>query len=467
MRRVVIIVVLVAVAIAAATIADHPGSVDITWQSWEITTSVDVLAAALAVAAGLLGFLFALGSGALRLPSRFRRNRHDRRRRTGEVAITHGLAALAAGDPVAARRYAGRAEALLPRSPLTLLLAAQAAQLAGDERGAGQRYAQLLDGKHGAFLGLRGLIGQAVRLGDSDEALRLARQAQAQRPNAPWVFETLLALEVGSGRWEAARDLLDNAARRHLLPEDRAAHHRAAVLHELSLAAETAGDRRRALSLAASASEYAADFVPAAVHRARMLIADGRQRAARRLVERTWQRVPHPELARVWAELGGAMPALELVTWFERLAALNPEASESHIAVAEAALAAQLWGEARRHLHAAIGDAAERPPRRLCLLMARLEEGEHPGSDMVRSWLERATGALPDPAYVCAACGDTSEVWRARCANCGGFDTLAWRPARTQVAIAPPPAPELLPPLSPVSRPAITGRQPLTEQAKG
>ncbi len=53
--------------------------------------------------------------------------------------------------------------------------------------------------------------------------------------------------------------------------------------------------------------------------------------------------------------------------------------------VAEAALDAQLWGEARRHLGNEL--AREPPSRRLYLLMARLEEGEHGDAGRVREWL--------------------------------------------------------------------------------
>jgi HemY protein len=428
MRRILVLVALAAVVIAAATIADYPGSVDITWQGWEIETSVGVLIAALAILALALWLLFAMAGKLMRLPARFRRNRHERRRRNGEIALTRGMIALAAGDADGARRHAGRAEALLARSPLTLLLAAQAAQLAGDEAMAHGRYTALLDEKDGEFLALRGLIGQALKAGDSDEALRLSRRAISLRPNAGWLFETLFALEIEAGRWDAARDLLDGAARRHLLPEARAAHYRAVVLHELSLAAEAAGERRRALSLAASAIAAAPDLVPVAARHARLLIAEDRRRAARRAVERAWSVAPHPELARVWAELGGGAPALELVTWFERLAAHNPDAMETHVAVAEAASAAQLWGEARRHLGMAIAAAGpDGPSQRLCLMMARLEDGEHPQSGSGRDWLGRALAAPPDPAYLCDRCGRASGEWHALCPHCHAFDTLAWR----------------------------------------
>ena len=451
MRRILVLAVLAAVVIAAATVADYPGSVAITWQGWEIDTSVGVLIAVLSVVALALWLLFGVLSKLMRLPTRFRRNRRERRHRNGEIALTRGMIALAAGDADGAQRYANRAEALLARSPLTLLLAAQAAQLGGDEAAARGRYTALLDERDGEFLALRGLISQALKSGDSEEALRLSRRAIALRPNAAWVFETLFALEIEAGRWEAARDVLDGAARRHLLPEARGAHHRGVILYQLSLAAEAAGERRRAVSLAASAAAAAPDLAPAAARHARLLIAEDKRRAARRAVERAWSLAPHPELARVWAELGGGAPALELVTWFEKLAAHNPDAAETHVAVAEAALAAQLWGEARRHLGLAMAAAGpDRPPRRLCLLQARLEEGEHPQLGAARDWLGRALVAPPDPAYVCARCGGEHAAWQALCLHCRSFDTLSWRASATaQTAAMAMPSAEALaaPPL--------------------
>jgi HemY protein len=106
-----------------------------------------------------------------------------------------------------------------------------------------------------------------------------------------------------------------------------------------------------------------------------------------------------------------------------------------------------LWGEARRHLSLAV--AAAPPPgpsRRLCRLMARLEESEHDNAGSAREWLDRAVSAPPDPRYVCTRCGAEGTAWHALCPDCGGFDTLAWQAgaASTRPAImpaAPPGAP--------------------------
>jgi len=117
----------------------------------------------------------------------------------------------------------------------------------------------------------------------------------------------------------------------------------------------------------------------------------------------------------------------------QRLAACNPEAAESHVAIAEAALAAQLWGEARRHLTMAEAAAPPAgPSRRLCLLLARLEESENGDIAAARTWLDRAVAAPPDPCYVCGHCGGEGADWRSVCPHCGGFDALRWgsRPRR-------------------------------------
>jgi HemY protein len=441
MRRLLAFVVLAVLVAAAATIADYPGSVDIVWQGWELDTSVGVLIAALALLALALWLVFLLIGSLFRLPRRYRRNRAERRRRAGELALTRGMIALAAGDPGGAQRHAQRAEALLRGSPLTMMLAAQAAQLGGDEDQAGRRYTALLDHKDTAFFGLRGLIGQALKKGDGAGALSLAARARELRPDAGWAFETLFALQTGQRRWEAARDTLADAARRRLLPAVRAEHHRGIILYELSRTAEQAGERRRALTLAAAARDIVTDLPAPAARQARLLLADNRRRAARRAVEQAWRTVPHPELALVWGELGGAAPALEIATWFEKLAALNPDAAESSIAVAEAALAAQLWGEARRHLARAIAAQPGEPTRRLCLLMARVEDSEHPQAGAAREWLDRALAAPPDPTWVCARCGGESVEWDALCPHCQGFDSLVWRlPAATAEDHRPGPA---------------------------
>jgi HemY protein len=206
--------------------------------------------------------------------------------------------------------------------------------------------------------------------------------------------------------------------------------------------------------LAAQAQALAADLAAPACHHARLLIDLGRKRSAAKAIERAWRTAPHPDLARLYLDLHPEAGLLARATATQSLAAHNPEAEESRIAIAEAALAAQLWGEARHHLGLALaaGSSSPGPPagssspgssplgpsRRLCLLMARLEESEAGNAPAARDWLDRAIGAPPDPAYVCTRCGGETLEWVALCPECGGFDRFVWRspPAGARPLIA-------------------------------
>ncbi|HEX3863650.1 MAG TPA: heme biosynthesis HemY N-terminal domain-containing protein [Stellaceae bacterium] len=428
-RVVVALLLLAIVGGGAVFFSDRPGQVEITWQGWQIDTSVGVLAAGV-VAVALLASLVALLLAALRrVPRNLRRRRARLRREAGDRALTRGLVALAAGQAAPARVEAQNAELLIPGHPVALLLAAEAAQRDGDTAQAQRAYAALLERRETEFLGLRGLIGQTLRAGDDDAALRLAERARRVRPDARWLIETLLVLEARAGAWDAARETLAAATRRGALSEDRAQHHHGVLLYELSSAAEQRGELRHAARLAAKAQRLAPDIAAVAYHRARLLLALGRRRAATKAIEHAWRTAPHPDLARLYLEVRPLDGPLARAAALPRLAQQNPHAAESHQSIAEVALAAQLWGEARRHLElaAAAAPPGQGPSRQLCLLMARLEESESGNARAAREWVDRAVGAPPDAAYICERCGEATPDWHVLCRRCDGFDTLSWR----------------------------------------
>jgi HemY protein len=455
MRWLVGLIVVGAAVAGAAFVADHPGRVAIVWQGWQVDTSVAVLAGAVVLVVLIGSSLALLGAALRRMPRNLRRRRAARRREAGEAALTEGVLALAAGRPAEAQLAARRATALLGDAPMVMLVAAEAAAQQGDIAAARAAYTALLDRPESEFLGLRGLIGQALRAGDDATALHLAGRARKLRPDARWPVDVQLLLAARTGDWAAARATLADAVRRRALPDERARHHRGIVLYELSRDAERRGDLSRAVRLAASAQVQAPDIAAASVQHARLLIVLGKKRAAARAIEQAWRTAPHPDLARLYLEIDPEATLLTRAAAVQRLAAQNPEASESHLAIAEAALMAQLWGEARHHLALAIAAAPPSgPSRRLCRLMARLEESEPGDMPAARDWLDRAIAAPADPVYVCRQCGggDTPE-WQALCRECGGFDTLVWESPRS--AGRAPIAPLIIAPLGSAGAPLM------------
>lgn len=420
----------VGVLIAAAVwMADRPGAVALDWLGWRVETSVPLLLLLLLVAGFLLFWLVRVFGFLFGMPSVFGRMLTERRQRKGYEALTKGLVAVAAGDPKEALRQAKHADGFLGAPPLSLLLAAQAAQLAGDEDAAAKHFADMQKRPETEFLALRGLITQALKKGERKQALDLARRAHRLKPEAQWVFDALFSLLVEAREWAEALEVTKKAAKRHLI--DAAASKRRQAVLTLE-AAKAATDAQHGAKLAESALDLAPDLAAAAVTGAMHLKKAGKSGKVQRLVAKAWQAMPHPSLLDALAQGGEKTDPLKLLQDVEKLVESAKDAKESRIALARAALRAKLWGRARGALEPLRADS--QPEARVIALMAAIDEDEGRLSDSIH-WLRKLPDAAPDPAWICRECGQAVEEWLSVCPSCQGFDTLEWkRPERSLTA---------------------------------
>src|SRR3990170_6887831 len=241
LRALVYFAQLALVVAAAVWLADRPGWVALDWLGYRLEAPVGLLLAAVLLVAAATALGYRAWRFVRRSPRRIARARADSRRRRGYRALTQGMVAVAAGDADEARRQAGRAKVLLNEPPLTLLLAAQTAQLNGDEAAARKYFAAMLERPETSFLGLRGLLTQALRGGDDAEALRLADRAHRERPKAAWAATTLLDLQLRAGDWAGAEGTLRRAAKLKAIAPATAQRRRAVLLTERARAAAAAG----------------------------------------------------------------------------------------------------------------------------------------------------------------------------------------------------------------------------------
>jgi HemY protein len=421
--------------LAAVWLAEQPGLVTAEFRGWRLDTTVGALFVGIAVLVllcigGWLLYRWIVGA-----PGALLEGWGDSRRRRGYRALTQGLAAVAAGDGNEAQRQARKAEKLLAEPSLTLLLSAQAAQLADDRDGARRTFNAMLDNDQMAFLGLRGLIVQALRDGDQAQAQAYAERAFRLRPQTPWLVHALFDMQAQVGQWKAAQETLDVGQRYKVVAADKARTLKALLLVERSRAAERDGTAADALALAREAFGLAPERIAVTQRLAELQIKMGDSRRAMKTLERGWTLAPYLDFAALYLKASGESEPLKRVGVIRRLADKKPDDIESHLALAQASLEAGLWGEARRHLEAAGGAD---PPLRVCRLMAEVEERAQSDPAKVHEWLARAADAPADRAWRCAACSAQHEHWQSVCGNCGAFGTLHWRAPGAFGHVLPP-----------------------------
>jgi HemY protein len=420
MIRVTFYLILVAaLAFGAVWLAERPGEVAITWQGTRIDTSVLVLIAAVAAVAVATVILWSVLRAIVRAPQTIARYRRYRRGVRGYLAVSQGLIAVGSGDARAAKRLTAEAVRIAPREPLTLLLAAQSAQLSGDHGTAVATFQDMANRDDTRVLGLHGLFVEAQRRNDHAAALTYAEEAARHASVPVWAAQAVLEFRCVAGDWSGALERLDRNLKSRLI--DRRTYRRQrAVLLTAQAQALAPTDRERATALAREAAKLAPDLVPAAALAARLLGEAGERRKAARILERAWHVNPHPDLADAYVALRPGDSARQRLSRVEALAAKGPADTEAALAVARAALDAKEFAAART----ALAPYTAAPRKRVAALMAELEMAQG-DEGRAREWMARALNARRDPSWTADAF--VSDHWLPISPVSGRLDAFEWK----------------------------------------
>ena len=366
-RILLFLAILSALAFGFAWVADLPGGVTLTLGGYRYETS---LVAALALGLAALGAAMLVWSVLrfiFRIPSLMSFAARMRRRNKGLAALSRGMLAVGAGNRRVATRAAREAERLLEEEPLTLLLAAQAAQLDGDRARAERVFLRMSERSDTQILGLRGLHGEARRRGDDAAADAYARRAH-ELAAPDWASQAMLERAAMSDDWKGALTIVEASAARKAIDRESAKRQRAALKTAMALELRER-DPIEALSLAREAIRLNPALIPASVLAGALLSQRGEFRRAAKILESAWRIQPHPDLARAYVEVRRGDSASDRLARAKTLARIAPGEAESALALARAALEACDFALARRAMADLFGNG-RRPTQRMCLTMA-------------------------------------------------------------------------------------------------
>ena len=427
-RVVLFLLSLALIAWGFAQVADRPGEVAVTWLGYRIETSVMVAVLAMLAVIVVIMLLWAFLRGLLRSPGQVSLFFRHRRALKGYLALTRGLIAIGAGDLRLARKSADDAARLSPGDPLTLLLTAQSAQMAGDRSGAERAFREMIKRDDTKLLGLRGLYIEAQRRNDPHATRLVAEQAAKVAPSLAWAGQAVLDDRCAAADWSGALAALDHMKGALAKPNYR---RKRAVLLTARAQALDELDRDASRAAVLEAVKLAPDLVPAAAMAGRRLAESNEQRRAANILEAAWKINPHPDIAEAYANLRFGDSARDRLTRMQKLAAKVPGQLDGAIAVARAALEAGEFKIARD----AMAPYLSEPTRRVAALMAEIEQSEHGDEGRVREWMARAMRASGDPVWT--ADGVVSDRWLPVTPN-GRLDGFEWKLPLAEIGVNRP-----------------------------
>ncbi|NDF11835.1 MAG: hypothetical protein EB060_03340 [Proteobacteria bacterium] len=418
-------------SLVAAWMVQNDGMITADWMGYHIEASVAAVSFILLLAVvGLVVAFFALRH-TVRAPSRFLQIfRSQNVTEKGLHQLTLTVAALAEGDTKKALACAAKAERLLDDQPLATLFAAEAARRAGYADEAEHKFTELLGHKTTEFLGLKGLLAEATRRGDTKEALVIARKAQQRFPRATGLLPLVIAMYKQGQQWSEMLRALDTLEKPYgFFSRQKRPNHSIHIRKEQALGWLMRGrqlmqEQRKddAISAFKDAHNLQPEWLPATLALLDAYMEKGHLMQAGRMIRDAWRKTPHTELARRFFRLHDKTPAKKLYKLSEQLVSKNPHHFESHRLLADAALEAEFFKEARTQLKLAL---EERETTSLCNLMAELEEKEGNREEADR-WRKRASNSYMDATWICHACGHHYNAWDYHCSACDETETIEW-----------------------------------------
>ena len=346
------------------------------------------------------------------------------RERKGFGALSEGLLALASGEGPLALAKANKAEKYLKRPELTNLLIAQAAELSGDLNKATKTYKSLIQNPQTRFVGLRGILKQKLAEGQTEIAIKIAKEAFSIKPTHTETQDILLQLQAELGDWRGARKTLGAKFKKGSIPKD--IHRRRDAVLALAEAKDLLNEEAsiKQQEAAIEANRLSPDLVPAAVLAARAYIQRGNARTAIRIINKAWQSQPHPDLKIVFYEIFANESDEEKLKRLQKLCRLNPDHLESKISLSELYLKQENFPMAHRVLKKIL---TEDQDTRVLTLMAVTEKGKGGDDETIRNLLNLAITAKRGPQWICETCNTANTDWEPICANCSAMDSLEWK----------------------------------------
>ena len=330
-----------------------PGYLRLHIYGWDLETTITFSLLVLTVGLLLISRAVTLLLSLVRLPRRLHHWSQQRQQRLNRTLTQHGLIALAEGHWRRAEQELSRSAAMSDTPLINYLGAARAAQKRGRTQQRDHYLSQAAHSMPDEKLAV-GLTQAEVQLSSAqvEQSLATLRLLQEGQPRHPYILYLLRKVYQRLSAWEDLLLLIPQLLQQRLIPDTEA---RTLALEcytqRLSQLADDLGPLQSYWQQIPRPLQHHPELL---LHYATLLIRHQQEPEAEQLLHGYLKGEWHPQLIRLFGQLQGGDPLLQLnraETWLGEY----PKHPELLLALGRLAARAQLWGKARGYYEASIG----------------------------------------------------------------------------------------------------------------
>ena len=251
--------------------------------------------------------------------------------------------------------------------------------------------------------GWQGLINEHIARGEIVLASEEVEKLLAKNPKKEWILKEAFALYILNEEWNKALECLETLNKIKSVDNEDYRYQKAVLLVKLNNGTD-------AFKLCPT--------LPCAA----ILAAKENPKKAEKIFRLSWKEKPSFEVYTAYVKLFAKENSLCQYKRVLKLCEENNGAKINSLVIADAAINAQLWSEAKKEFN---GYLANYPlTTNIASKLAQIEIEANHNMKEAQKWIEKMNTAETSHFYVCTQCGNKTDCWQASCPVCNKFAGL-------------------------------------------
>ncbi len=369
---------------------------------------------------GLLGAVFRFIRGDETALRRFFEKRSEKK---GLTSLINAFSATYEGDHRKSLTEIKRSKKYLKYKSLPDILSLSSYEAMGDVSEQKKIFQSFLKDKSTRSMGLFGLIKLKLAEGDTSLALKLTKKLIGLKPRNVSFQKTFLELQLMEEDWDGAYNTFLDLQK--LSPTDKSKRNRdeGTLLYLIAKNLREEGKIEEATQKARTAFKRAPSLIANSLFLADIEMIKGRKAKAENILISSWKALPHPEIAKKFAQVEEKETPSERVERFEKILNSKKSDIETKTLKAELNILLENFPEARRSISDLVEN--EKANSKIYTLMAAIEKGSGSQESVVKGWLAKAVTAKRSRRWVCTNCNNQGN-WEPICKKCNNLSSMEW-----------------------------------------
>ena len=282
-------------------------------------------------------------------------------------------------------------------------------------------YEDMSKNKHTENLGYRGMMEQYLRAQDYHHAFIYGERLFNNNPFIEKIYDTLVSIIAKTNNWQQLLIISDRAFSKKIIDKKVYEENKSigffeiAKIKQLSEIEESLKYMQKAIKLRKNFPPYIKLYI-------NLLIQNKNYNLAKKFIKKAWNELPHAEYKESILSLAAHLE-IEMSELVKYIAGTSYKNEESIILMVEAFVESKKWDDARNQ----IKDLLDvRPKKEVCLLMAKIEEGDSSDVQKINAWTQRAKDGAANNIWICTISKKSQQTWSS-VSEAGYFNSLEWR----------------------------------------